>query len=505
VRNPEKANEVEIPAGGGTLAREMGLLGLVATGVCSMVGAGINVIPIMVQRNVPGIGANVTVAFALAMIPAVLAALSYAAMASGMPRAGGSYVYASRSLHPYLGFLASFSQWLGLSVAMGVIGYVLVPFVRDIALSFGLDGASALVETGPIRLGLALAFLWASTVLNLFGIKTYERAMIVLMILGLLGGAIVIATGLGHDHADFLAAVAQKEGVQVTPLASSPLPLSALLAAVAILFSSFIGFDSIAQAGSEARNPHVTLPFATGISILSVGAFYLLFTAAVYHAVPWYFIAQRAAASDLTAPGLLGYLLAPAWTAAIVGFSSVALFNSLPGMMLAVSRLMFAWAEDGIFFRSVSRVHSRWRTPHVAILVSSLTATAGIFGCHFAGDFFLGVDVLVIGMLVNFTLVCLSVVFLARRNPTLAAGLRVMKSRPAQILFGGAGAVLLSVLLAAQVAKDLNAAVAAWYYRSTWVYLLAVGAVSLLFLIRWKGLRRAGVDLEKLYSTLPPE
>ena len=494
--------EVESP---GTLAREMGLLGLVATGVCSMVGAGINVIPIMVQRNVPGIGPHVTAAFALAMIPAVLAALSYAAMASAMPRAGGSYVYASRSLHPYLGLLASFSQWLGLSFAMGVVAYVLVPFVRDICLSFGFQGAAATMESGPVRLGLALVFLWTSTFLNLVGIKTYERAMVVLMILGLLGGVIVIATGFAHDQGDFLAAVAARDGVQVTPVASKALPLAQLMAAVAILFSSFIGFDSIAQTGSEAKNPHVTLPLATGISILSVGAFYLLFTAAVYHAVPWYFIAERAAASDLTAPGLLGYLLAPAWTAAIVGFSSVALFNSLPGMMLAVSRLMFAWAEDGIFFRSVSRIHPRWRTPHVAILVSSLTATAGIFGCHFAGDFFLGVDVLVLGMLMNFTLVCLSVVFLAGRNPTLAAGLRVMKSRWAQLVFGGVGAILLGVLLSAQIAKDLNAPVAAWYYRSTWVYLLAVGAVSLLFLIRWRGLRNAGVDLEKLYSTLPPE
>jgi hypothetical protein len=134
-----------------------------------------------------------------------------------------------------------------------------------------------------------------------------------------------------------------------------------------------------------------------------------------------------------------------------------------------------------------------------------MTASAGIVGCHFAGDFFLGVDVLVMGMLVNFTLVCLSVVFLARRNPALASGLRVMKSRWAQVVFGGAGAVLLGVLLFAQITKDLTANVAAWYYRSTWVYVLAVGAVSLLFLIRWKGLRRAGVDLETLYSTLPPE
>ncbi len=361
------------------------------------------------------------------------------------------------------------------------------------------------MEAGPVRLLLALVFLWSSTLLNLIGIKTYEWVMVVLMILGLIGGFIVIATGFAFDQADFLAAVSAREGVEVAPVAAPPLSMGTLMAAVAILFSSFIGFDSIAQTGSEARNPHITLPLATGISILGVGAFYLLFTAAVYHAVPWYYIAERGMSTDLTAPGLLGYLLAPAWTAAIVGFSSFALFNSLPGMMLAVSRLMFAWAEDGIFFRSVSRVHPRWRTPHVAILLSSFMATAGIFGCHFAGDFFLGVDMLVIGMLVNFTLVCLSVVFLARRNPALASGFRVLTGRTSQVILGGAGAVLLAVLLVAQIAKDLSANVSAWYYRSTWVYLLALAAVSLLFLIRWRGLRNAGVDLDTLYATLPPE
>jgi amino acid transporter len=470
-----------------------------------MVGAGINVVPIMVQRNVPGIGPTVLVAFALAMVPAVLAALAYAVMASGMPRAGGSYVYASRSLHPYLGLLASFSQWLGLSVAMGVIGYVLVPFVRDIALSLGATGLASTLEGGAVRVSVALAFLWTSTLLNLVGIKFFERAMIVLMVLGLVGGLIVIVAGFAHDQADFLAAAARIDGSEVAPREAAPLEPFRLLAAIAILFSSFIGFDSIAQAGSEARNPNVTLPVATGISVGSVGAFYLLFTAAVYHAVPWYYIAERGATTDLTAPGLLGYLLAPAWTAAIVGFSAFALFNSLPGMMLAVSRLMFAWAEDGIFFRSVARVHPRWRTPHVAILASSVVATLSILGCHFAGDFFLGVDVLVIGMLVNFILVCLSVVFLARRNPRLADGVRFMKSRPLQILLGGAGAFLLSALLVAQIAKDLSADVAAWYYRSTWVYLVAVSAVSLLFVARWRGLRKAGVDLDGLYSVLPPE
>jgi amino acid transporter len=103
----------------------MGLLGLTATGVCSMVGAGINVIPFMIQRNVPGIADNVLPAYAFAALPAVLAGLAYAILASAMPRAGGSYVYASRALDPYLGFVASFSQWFSLCVATGVVAYVL--------------------------------------------------------------------------------------------------------------------------------------------------------------------------------------------------------------------------------------------------------------------------------------------------------------------------------------------------------------------------------------------
>ena len=115
----------------------MGLAGLTATGVCSMIGAGINVIPFMIQRNVPGIGPLVLEAFAFAAIPAVLAAMAYAVLASAMPRAGGSYIYASRGLDPYLGFVASFSQWFALSVAIGVVSYVFVPFVRDIAMAIG--------------------------------------------------------------------------------------------------------------------------------------------------------------------------------------------------------------------------------------------------------------------------------------------------------------------------------------------------------------------------------
>ena len=137
------------------LSRQMGLTALAATGICSMLGAAINVVPFMIQRSVPGIGPYVLPAYLFAAVPAVLAAFAYAILASAMPRAGGSYVYASRALSPYLGFVASFSQWFGLSIAIGVVSYVLIPFLRDIAAAIGWVDLASLLDTGLVRVVLA--------------------------------------------------------------------------------------------------------------------------------------------------------------------------------------------------------------------------------------------------------------------------------------------------------------------------------------------------------------
>ena len=152
----------------------------------------------------------------------------------------------------------------------------------------------------------------------------------------------------------------------------------------------------------------------------------MLFTAAVYHAVPWEYIADEAQRRDLTAPGLLGYLLPPFWTVIIISAAAVALAKDLPAMLLAVSRLMFAWAADGIFPRAIAAVHPVYRTPHVAIVASGGMATLGILGSHLAGDFFLGVDILVSSMLVNFLMMAVSVLTLPRRNPALARSVTVL-------------------------------------------------------------------------------
>ena len=487
------------------LLREMGLLGLAATGICSMLGAAINVIPFMIQRNVPGIGPYVLPAYLFAAVPAILAAFAYAILGSAMPRAGGSYVYASRALNPYLGFVASFSQWFGLCIAIGVVSYVLIPFLRDIAAALDFAPLADALDNRGIRVILALAFLWTFVAVNLRGVRLYEKILIPLMFLMFALGAVVIVAGFSYGHHDFSAALIQQDGQAIPAGGPAPFRLPLFFAASALLFASFIGFDSIAQAGGEARNPGRSLPMAIAIAVVTVGTFYILFTGAVYHTVPWAYIAEEGMKRDLTAPGLLGYLLPTGWTVAIVAGAAVALINDLPAMLLAVSRLIFAWGEDGIFPRAVAGVHHKWHTPHVAILLSGILASAGILGNYLADDFFLGVDILVLSMLVNFLLMCLSVIVFPHRNSELARRIRVVTSRKAQLILACLGVVMLGGFLVIHIWKDLTTTVRAWYFHSTPIYLIVMGVASAVYARELRCLLRRGVDVRAIFAKLPPE
>ena len=189
-----------------------------------MMGASINVVPIMIQRSVPGIGPSVVEAYLFSIVPAGFAALAYAILSSAMPRAGGSYVYASRALNPYLGFVASFSQWFGLSIAIGVISYLIVPFFRDVFLVLGWVQTAATIDSGPIRLLLSLAILWFFVGLNLKGVRIYEKTLVPLMVIMFVLGSVVIVSGLFFSQEDFALA--------------RFFPMSAILQALAVSHTS---------------------------------------------------------------------------------------------------------------------------------------------------------------------------------------------------------------------------------------------------------------------------
>jgi amino acid transporter len=346
--------------------------------------------------------------------------------------------------------------------------------------------------------------IWGFVWVNVLGAKSYQRTLIPMMFLMFAMGGIVIVAGFWFDHADFAAALMEREN-RAVPSGESTFDLSTFLGAAALLFASFIGFDAVAQAGGEAKNPSRNLPLAIGIAIVTVGTYYFLFTAAVYHTVPWAYVAEQAMANDITAPGLLINLLPPVLILIVVLGAAIALINDLPAMLLAVSRLMFAWAEDGIFPRWIARVNPAHHTPQTAIFLSGVMASVGILGSHFAGDFFLGIDIMVTSMLVNFLLMCLTVLSLPKRNPALHTEVKVLTARRRQVLIAGAGVVMLSLFLVIHVVKDLAADTAAWYFHSTPVWLIVMGLGTAIYFGELRKLESQGVDTEQLFSQLPPE
>lgn len=492
------------PAERPRLRRDLGLIGLAAAGIGSMVGAGINIVPFALQRSVPGIGEHVLPAYLLAAVPAVLAALCYAMLGSAMPRAGGSYVYASRAIGPYTGFLASFSQWFGLCIAIGVVSYVIPPFLRDAARAAQWHDLAATLDQRGVRLALALGLLWTFVFVNLRGVRAVTRTLVPMVVLVFVCSGLVIVTGFTHSPDEYRALIAAR-GETAMLAGSSGDFWTVVPPAAAVLFSSFIGFDVIAQAGGEAKDPSRTLPLAIGLAIGTVGLFYFAFTGAVYRTVPWQYVAAASQSGDVTAPGLLTPLVSPAVGVLMMSGAALALIKDLPGMLLGVSRLCFAWAEDGVFPQGLAVVDAASGTPRTALFVSATLSTLGILGGHFAGDFFLGVDILVTAMLVNFIIMACSVIVLPSHNPVLARGVRVLRHRGAQLAVALVALVTLIALLLVHSYRDLTADVAGWYARSTLVWAVVMVIGTLVYWRETRALAAAGRDLRAITAVLPPE
>lgn len=470
-------------------------------GIGSMIGAGINIVPFALQRTVPGIGDHVLVAYLLAAIPAALAALCYAALGSAMPRAGGSYVYASRALGPLPGFIASFSQWVGLCMAIGVVAYLIPPFLRDVAQAGQWVAVATMLDQRTVRLVLALLLVWLFVLVNVRGVTSVTRTLVPLVMLMFISAGVVIIVGFSHDPAAYIAS----HSLSRTLPTVAPNPWTVIPPASAILFSSFIGFDAIAQAGGEARDPERSIPRAVILTLVSVGLFYFLFTAAVYHAVPWPYVAYAATAGDVTAPGLLAPLVSPAVAIVMVAGGAIALIKDLPGMILGVSRLCFAWADDGVFPSRIAQVHATHHTPHVALIVSALLASLSIVGGHLADDFFVGVDILVTAMLVNFLVMAVALLAIHRTNPALSAQMRVLRGRSVRMVVGIPALLLLTILLAVQIWRDLGNRSQAWYLHPTLVWLLVMMVGIAIYLRETRALARRGINIHEVTRVLPLE
>ena len=132
-------------------------------------------------------------------------------------------------------------------------------------------------------------------------------------------------------------------------------------------------------------------------------------------------------------------------------------------------------------------------------------ATVGIFGSHFAGDFFLGIDIMVTSMMVNFLLMCVTLIMIEKKNPVLSNQISVLQNRLVQIILGWTGVITLTIFLLIHTWKDLSSNPEFWYHHSTIIYTIVMLLGSIVFFVKFDMLKTKGVDTQKLFRSLPNE
>jgi APA family basic amino acid/polyamine antiporter len=330
--------------------------------VGGIIGAGIFINPYLVAQRLPS-GRMVLAAWVVGGLIAVAGAFAFAELATLFPKTGGEYVYLREAWHPAVGFLFGWASLL--LIQGGGIAAVAITFAQY-ALRFAGYGPNGAV---PLALG-AIALLAA---VNTVGVKPGSRLLNVLVVAKLAALGLLIGAGwIFGSGGSMTGAAAAAPAAKTTVLAFGA-------ALVPILFS-YGGWQSVNVVAEEIREPRRTLPFALVTGILIVLLVYLL-----ANVVYLQNLGRDGLAATMTPAADAVRRFAGPWADRFIAAAiAVSAFGFLDLTLLAPTRITYAMARDGLLPASVARLHPRFETPAVAILLQAVWAVllvlTGTFG-----------------------------------------------------------------------------------------------------------------------------
>lgn len=326
------------------LHRAVGRWSYVAFMINGIIGAGIFGLPSRVHALV---GVYGLIAYALCAALMFCIALVFAEVASRFSATGGPYLYARLAFGPLAGFLLGWLMWITRVTALAAISNVLVSYSSFFWAPAAAGWPRALVTSG-VLVGL--------TVLNLIGVRRVADAMSAITVAKLVPLALFVVAGLfALDRHAFVA----PHAVTTTHFGQ----------AMFQLVFAFAGFEAAAVLAGETRDPQRTLPFALLFALALTTVFYLLIQVVCIGTLP------GLATSEKPLADAGARFLGPAGGGLLALGALISAFGTLCGSMLIGSRLLFAMSEQDQIPAVFQRLQPRFRTPHVAILV---TAAVGI-------------------------------------------------------------------------------------------------------------------------------
>jgi APA family basic amino acid/polyamine antiporter len=359
--------------------REMGLLDAAFLVVGSVIGTGIFMTTGFVIAFVKSAGLVMAV-WALGGVIALTGALSFGELAAMYPRAGGQFVYLKETYGDWSGFLFGWAFfWV---IECGSIAALGVGFAEYLGYFFpGISNQAVLFRTEiaglPYSLSvgqfIAVGTIFLLSAINYFGLKgglLVQNASVVLRVASigvLVGLGWLVGRKAGMDNWSHF--FQSSDGFRVGSFG---------LALLAVLWT-YDGWYAVNCTAGEIKKPEKTIPLSLLLGTVVVAAVYLLMNSVYLAALPLEKMSGVARIGELTATSLFGQRAA-GFVAAAITISS---FGCLAATILYGPRVYYAMAESGLFFRSMSVIHPRFRVPGQAIIWqgiwSSLLCLSGTY------------------------------------------------------------------------------------------------------------------------------
>lgn len=449
------------------LVRSLNAWDLAVMGVAVAVGAGI--FSVGAQAAAYHAGPAVIVSFLIAGVVCGAAVMCYAEFASLIPAAGSAYTFTYTTMGEIVAWVIGWDLILEMLMAGSVIAKYWGVYLNDLFHLMGLNFNTVFhfwsftFDVAPL---IIVAFF---TVLLVFGTRLSARVDGALTVLKIAIVAFVVIVGFFYikasNYTPFVPPSqpagsvpgAAASGIMGQPLwqwATGLQPsiygVSGILSGAALVFFAFIGFDVVATASEETKDPHKNVPRGIGLGMLLVTVLYILVAIVTTGMVSYKDLAKAASPSLATGFELVG----ATWAAKIISFGIVVgLTTVVMVLLLGLTRVVFAMSRDGLLPRRLSTV-GKHGTP------ASLQIVLGVIVALVASCFDVGVlsDMVNIGTLSAFTLVAVSVPIMRRKRPELPRAFKMPGSPWVPILIALANLWLM-----------LNLSVLTWIRFVVWL------------------------------------
>lgn len=331
------------------LKRELGLVAATAIVVGNMIGSGIFMTPqSLASASNPR---STLIAWGITTIGSILLALSFANLGTAIPVTGGPTVYTREAFGDFAAFIVTWGYWIGIWVGDAAI--------ITASTSYFSYFFPIINENRLLAFTISTFILWIFTIINIKGVKGAGLISIITTVCKIVPLLIFVVIASTHFNIS-------NYSTYSSPSVNNN---STIPVAIGITLWAFLGLESATVVSGEIKNPKINIRLSTLLGIAITSIIYIVVSALAIGVIPQ----DKLAATTSPMAEIINFVTGGTWGGTLIALGAIiATIGTISGWIMVSGRCAFAAAESNLFPGFFKKVHPKYKTPYVALLVSSI-------------------------------------------------------------------------------------------------------------------------------------